>query len=83
MQEFLDEANDGVILFTMGFVFETSFVPKERIDALFSVFERLPQGPYSIEKKLLEKPLLIPFSFSDFKLVPIFELHLILGNLKP
>ena len=41
LQDFLDDAEHGVILFTMGFVFETSFVPEERIDALFSVFERL------------------------------------------
>ena len=43
LQEFLDGAEHGAVLFTMGFVFETSFVPRERIDALFSVFARLPQ----------------------------------------
>ena len=43
LQDFLEGAEHGAILFTMGFVFETSFVPRERIDALFSVFARLPQ----------------------------------------
>ena len=43
LQEFLDGAEHGAILFTMGFVFQSSFVPKERIETLFAVFARLPQ----------------------------------------
>ena len=51
----------------MGFVFETSFVPKERIDALFSVFARLqPQRvvmrldtvPENTPSNVLIKPFL-------------------------
>ena len=36
-------AKDGIVLFTMGFIFDSTAVPKEMITNLFSAFERLPQ----------------------------------------
>ena len=36
-------AKDGIVLFTMGFIFDSTAVPKEMITNLLSAFERLPQ----------------------------------------
>ena len=36
-------ASEGVVLFTMGFIFDSTAVPKSMIRNLFAAFERLPQ----------------------------------------
>lgn len=43
MKSFLDGASEGAILFSMGFIFNPSIVPQERVDTFLSVFESLPQ----------------------------------------
>ena len=43
IKNFMDSAEDGVVLFTMGFIFDSKAVPKSMIDRLMSAFERLPQ----------------------------------------
>ena len=43
IQEFIDGAEHGVILFTMGFIFNPKVVPKDRVDTLLAAFGRLPQ----------------------------------------
>ena len=43
IQEFMDSAKHGVVLFTMGFIFDSRAVPKSMINRLLSAFERLPQ----------------------------------------
>ena len=40
---FLNQAHDGAILFTMGFIFDPSFVPHHRIQSLLEVFGSLKQ----------------------------------------
>jgi len=44
LQSWLDDSGPhGVVLFTMGFIFNPKIVPKDRIDALMSAFARLKQ----------------------------------------
>jgi len=43
IQDFMDSAEHGVVLFTMGFIFDSRAVPKSMINRLMSAFERLPQ----------------------------------------
>jgi len=43
IDDFMDTAEHGVILFTMGFIFDSRAVPKSMINRLLSAFERLPQ----------------------------------------
>jgi len=44
LQEFLDSGSEhGVILFTMGFIFQPNAVPNSRIQAMFDAFSQLPQ----------------------------------------
>jgi len=43
IKTFMEGAKDGVVLFTMGFIFDSTAVPKEMITNLLSAFERLPQ----------------------------------------
>jgi len=40
IEDFIDGADKGIILFTMGFIFNPSFVPQERIQALLKAFSR-------------------------------------------
>merc|ERR1719397_1431975 len=43
IKDFIESAQDGVILFTMGFIFNAKAVPSTTISKLMSVFSRLPQ----------------------------------------
>lgn len=43
IQEWIDGAEHGIVLFTMGFIFNPTIVPKAQLDALLSAFARLPQ----------------------------------------
>ena len=43
IKSFLDDAPHGVILFTMGFVFQPKAVPESRIQAIFDAFAQLSQ----------------------------------------
>jgi len=43
IQDFMDSAEHGVVLFTMGFIFDSRAVPKSMINRLLTAFERLPQ----------------------------------------
>ena len=43
IQEFIDEAPNGVILFTFGSVVKGSSMPKERKEAFLSAFASIPQ----------------------------------------
>ena len=43
MLRFIEGADQGVVLFTMGFIFNARAVPHSSIDRLMSVFKRLPQ----------------------------------------
>jgi len=43
IRSFVEGAKDGIVLFTMGFIFDSTAVPKEMITNLLSAFERLPQ----------------------------------------
>ena len=43
MKSFLDSAEHGAILFSMGFIFNPTIVPKERVQAFLSAFGRVPQ----------------------------------------
>eukprot|EP00095_Tigriopus_kingsejongensis_P007274 maker-scaffold144_size312663-snap-gene-2.33 protein:Tk07274 transcript:maker-scaffold144_size312663-snap-gene-2.33-mRNA-1 annotation:"udp-glucuronosyltransferase 2b31-like isoform 1" len=43
IQAWIDGAEHGIVLFTMGFIFNPAIVPQHRIDALLGAFARLPQ----------------------------------------
>jgi len=43
MLQFIEGAENGVILFTMGFIYDPTAVPPSSIQKLMSVFARLPQ----------------------------------------
>jgi len=43
IRSFVEGAKDGIVLFTMGFIFDSTAVPEEMITNLLSAFERLPQ----------------------------------------
>jgi len=43
MLQFMEGAEHGVILFTMGFIYDPTAVPRSSIQKLMSVFSRLPQ----------------------------------------
>lgn len=43
LQDWINGAEHGVVLFTMGFIFHPKAVPKSRVDALMDAFSRLPQ----------------------------------------
>ena len=43
IQLFLDHSHHGAVLFTMGFIFDPSFVPYHRIQSLLEVFGSLKQ----------------------------------------
>jgi len=44
LKDFLDSSSEhGVILFTMGFIFQPNAVPSSRIQAMFDAFAQLPQ----------------------------------------
>ena len=43
IQVFLDEAEEGVMLLALGFLFDPGQVPRERMDSLMEALGRLPQ----------------------------------------
>ena len=44
LKSFIENAPNGVILFTMGFIFQPKAVPDSRIQAIFDAFAQLPQN---------------------------------------
>ena len=61
----MDGAEEGVVLFTMGFIFNPAIVPQERVDALLNAFARLPQRVIVRFERPVENPpdnvLVLPF----------------------
>ena len=43
IKEFLEGAEQGVMLLALGFLFDPGQVPKERMDSLMEALGRLPQ----------------------------------------
>ena len=60
LQDFLDVGSEhGVILFTMGFIFQPNAVPTSRIKAIFDAFSQLPQKVIMKLDDISDKPDLI------------------------
>lgn len=88
LQEFLDSSSqNGVILFTMGFIFQPKAVPDARIQAIFDAFAQLPQNvimkldaipPEStlkVPKNVLLKPFLPQQDILAHKNLRLFITH--------
>jgi len=59
IRAFIEGSKEGIVLFTMGFIFDSTAVPKAMINDLFSAFARLPQRvifKYDIQEDLLPTP---------------------------
>ena len=65
IQNWIDGAEHGIVLFTMGFIFNPKVVPKQKIDDLLNAFARLPQRVIvKFEKPIENAPsnvLILPF----------------------
>ena len=68
MKSFLDGAEEGAILFSMGFIFNPTIVPQERVEAFLSAFRKLPQRVifkydlnYNLSLKVPANVLLVPW----------------------
>ena len=60
LQDFLDGGSEhGVILFTMGFIFQPNAVPTSQIQAIFDAFSQLPQKVIMKLDDISDKPDLI------------------------
>jgi len=60
LQDFLDSGSEhGVILFTMGFIFQPNAVPTSQIQAIFDAFSQLPQKVIMKLDDISDKPDLI------------------------
>ena len=44
IQQFIDSA-DMIVIFTMGFIFNSDIVPQERLDAFMDAFRAFENGP--------------------------------------
>ena len=87
IKAYLDDAPHGVILFTMGFVFQPKAVPKSRIQAIFDAFAQIPQkvimkldplpsnSGISVSQNVLLKPFLPQQDILAHENVVLFITH--------
>ena len=68
MKSFLDGADEGAILFSMGFIFNPTIVPHERVEAFLSAFKKLPQRVvfkydlnYNLSLKVPDNVMMVPW----------------------
>lgn len=57
LKQYLDEAKEGVVFFSLGSNFKTTDLPKDRVDAILRTFERFPlKFLWKFEDESLEVP---------------------------
>jgi len=68
MKYFLDGAENGAILFSMGFIFNPTVVPQERVDTFLAAFEKLPHRvifkydlQYNYSRKVPNNVMMVPW----------------------